>query len=177
MFNIKSTWYGIKSWFRYTFNKYHIKLIKEAFTGRPWDEGYLLELEHKKIEEMADYHQRIQRFEGVEYVIRDMKICLSLMDIFMGKKDLFRYDGHLTFVDADEKYGTDEKGNPYKEIKTTPDFKYVCLVNVNTKNIDRFVKNEHNKSWYLEHPHELYELKARYLYHKIRFEREEEWWD
>ena len=172
-------WYGICSWFRYTFDKCHRKLVKEAFSGRPWDYGYLLDLEYAKIKEMKEYHERVKRFVGVEQVIRDMGICLSLIEIFTDKRRIFEYEGRLEFVDADPKYGVDENGNPYKEIKPGT-LKYICDVRVNIKNADRFIpKNisDSMRKYWLEHPSEIYKAKARYLYHKIRFEKEEEWWD
>ena len=171
------TWYGICSWFRYTFDKSHIRLVKEAFNGRPWDEGYLLDLEYAKIKEMKAYQERTQRFEGVEYVIRDMGICLSLIEIFTGKRSTFEYEGNLEFVDADPKFGVDENGEPLKEIKPG-NLKYICKVRVNTKNADRFIPkglSDNIRKYWIEHPDEIYIAKARYLYHKIRYEQE--WWD
>lgn len=173
------TWYGICSWFRYTFDKSHIRLVKEAFNGRPWDEGYLLDLEYAKIKEMKAYQERTQRFEGVEYVIRDMGICLSLIEIFTGKRSTFEYEGNLEFVDADPKFGVDENGEPLKEIKPG-NLKYICKVRVNTKNADRFIPkglSDNIRKYWIEHPDEIYIAKARYLYHKIRYEKEQEWWD
>ena len=41
---------------------------------------------------------------------------------------------------------------------------------------DRFVKDKKVKEYYLNHLGDLYELKARYLYHKIRAYKEEGWW-
>ena len=173
------TWFGIRSWFRYTFNKEHINLVKEAFNGRPYDHGFLLDLEYAKIKEMKAYHERVRRFEGVEYVIRDMGICLSLIEIFTGKRNLFEYEGNLEFVDADPKYGLDENGKPFKEIKPGT-LKFNCKVHVNTKNANRFLPkdiSEDLRNYWLKNPDEIYTAKARYLYHKIRAEREEEWWD
>ena len=173
----KRTYHSVRSWFRYTFNKHHRLLVKEAFNGRPWDDSFLIELESAKIEEMIDYHQRTQRFKGVEYVIRDMKICLSLIEIFLGKRNTFHYTGKLEFVNADKETEKELGEEGLLEIKESPDFKYHCDVYVNTKNASRFIQNEKNRKWYIEHPHELYELKARYLYHKIRYYKEQEWWD
>ena len=50
-------------------------------------------------------------------------------------------------------------------------------LNVNTKNIDRFCENEYQKKYFLEYPDNLYVKKAKNLYHKIRMERDEMWWD
>ena len=164
------TWHMIRSWFKYTFNKEHLALIKEAYTGRPYDYAFLYGLERKKIEEMVRYHERQQMFVGVEYTIRDMKICLSILEILMGERDTFHYTGNLVFKDTDE-------DKDMKEVGTTPDFKYHCDVYVNTKNLKRFVQDEKLYDFYTGHPHELYELKAKALYHKIRYERDWEWWD
>ena len=55
---------------------------------------------------------------------------------------------------------------------------YVCDVKVNLKNAKRFVKDEEVMDYYTErYPHELYLLKAQYLYHKLRFYFEQYWWD
>jgi hypothetical protein len=150
--------------------------MKTAYGGRPWDCVYLWDVEYAKIKEMADYLEKSDRFVGVEYVVRDMRICLSLIEIFSGKRDLFHFDGGLLFQEID-KNSEDYDGGNTKRIVASPDFKYNCHVNVNLKNISRFVPNEKVREWYIKTPHELYEQKARYLYHKIRYEHEQEWGD
>lgn len=174
---IKRAYYTVRSWFRYTFDKEHMALVKEALNGRPWDQSFLFGLEYKKIKEMMEYHKRARKFEGVEEVIRDMGICLSLIEIFTGERDLFHYTGKLVFVPADEKYNESTGEEGLMEIKESPDFKYHCDVKVNLKNVSRFVPDEKMQEFYIKSPHELYVLKARYLYHKIRYEKEEYWWD
>lgn len=173
----KRTYRAVCSWFRYTFDKDHVKLVKEAFTGRPWDSGYLLDLEYAKIREMMNYHDRTRRFVGVEEIIRDMRICLSLIEIFTGKRNLFHYDGHLVLREATEEEKAAAGDGRVKRIDTTDDFKYNCHVKVNTRNAKRFVSDEKLMRFYEKHPHELYELKAQHLYHKIRNEKELMWWD
>ena len=170
--------WGVRSWFKYTFDKDHIALMKEAYNGRPYDHEYLTQLEYAKIKEMVNYHERARFFVGVERIIRDMKICLSLLDIMMGKRNTFHYDGDILFVPVPEE---ERKEDWYEEgameLKKSPDFRYHCDVYVNTKNVSRFVGNKKLEEYYVKYPHELYELKARTLYHKIRAEREAEWWD
>ena len=56
------------------------------------------------------------------------------------------------------------------------DLQYHCDVYVNTRNIGRFLDGK-RLEWCLRHPHELYMIKARKLYFKIREERDPEWWD
>ena len=82
--------------------------------------------------------------------------------------EYFTYDGDINLISTE---------NGDYEMKPTDDFKYRCLVNVNTKNIDRFVTDKKSQYYYLKNPHELYLRKAKYLYHKIRYEHDGEWWD
>ena len=51
--------------------------------GQPWDFAYLLELEQYKIREMRDYMQKHHHLMGWQLVIRDMNICLKLIDIVL----------------------------------------------------------------------------------------------
>lgn len=163
----KSKYRSFKSWIKYHTTKEFKNLLKVVLKSYPWDYTYLYEIEQAKIAEMIEYHRYHQRFVGWEEVVRDMEICYKLIDIILGKKDLFHYDGDLTYTKL-------EDGN--YEIGNTPDFKYHCDVKVNTKNADRFVDTKTRK-WYIEHPHELYVEKAKCLYHKIRLEHDGEWWD
>ena len=153
----------------YIFNKDFNKLHKALMKSYPWDWTFLYDLEKAKIEEMCKYHEKHQRFEGWEYVVRDMKLCMKLIDIFTGKISLFHYDGDFVFEPIE---GTDNF-----KMTTTDDFKYNCDVYVNTKNIDRFCENENQRKYFLEYPDNLYVKKAKNLYHKIRMERDEMWWD
>lgn len=171
---IKRAYYRTRSFFKYSFSKPHRKLLAEVWTSRPWDYSYLYQLEYEKIKEMVQYHEAHKSFVDVEYVIRDMKICLSLLEIMLERRSLFHFDGMLVPVDTGEK---DEDGNPLKELKETSDFKYHCDVNVNLRNMKRFVSDENAYKFYTNMPHELYELKAKRLYHKIRYERDGGWWD
>ena len=155
-------------WCRYhLFNRDFKELHKTVMKSYPWDSDYLYELERAKINEMRKYHQKKQFFKEWEFVFRDMTLCMKLIDIFTEKIDLFAYDGELKFIPIE--------GSEDVEVKTD-DLKYKCYVNVNMKNIDRFCKNEKEKEWINEHPHELYRLKAKYLYHKIRTEKDDCWW-
>ena len=158
-----------RGWCRYhLFNKDFKELHKVVMKTYPWDFGFLYDLERAKIEEMCKYHQKKQRFVGREFVVRDMKLCMKLIDIFSGKVDLFHYDGDIVFLPI-------ENGN--YEMGATPDFKYNCDVYVNMRNANRFCETEYEKKWLIEHPHELYMKKAKCLYHKIRVEKDETWWD
>lgn len=150
------------SWISYHFSRDFWKLLKIVLKGYPWDYSYLYALEKAKIEEMCKYHERYRCFEGCEYVIRDMKICIALIEIFNEKEtDLFHYTGEPI------------KGTDNVEVDSSG-LEYHCDVYVNTRNASRFLSEEQQKHW---HPHAIYIEKARRLYHKIRVERDQEWWD
>lgn len=170
---LRSKFNGVIYWIKVHTKKRFLRVLKTALSGYPFDHIYLIELEKAKLNEIADYLEESDRFVGVEFAVRDIRICCNLIDIFTGKRVLFHYDGDLKFVESDKK---DENGKPLMELNGD-DLKYSCDVKVNIKNASRFVKDEKFIKFYTEHPHELYELKARYLYHKIRYEREQEWWD
>lgn len=172
MYSWKNKINMVRSWFHFHFNKNFIKLLKVVLKSYPWDEGYLYDIEKAKIEEMRKYHQKQMMFEGVEQVIRDMKICENLIDIFMEKKLSFEYSDKPWFEKNDD--GT------YRMVSNHDDMGYRCTVYVNTRNMDRFFpKNipDDYKEYLKKHPHEIYIAKAKYLYHKIRLERDGAWWD
>lgn len=168
--SIKDKYYQIRSWFRYHFKKDFRHLLMVVLKSYPWDEMFLYYIEQAKIQEMMNYHKKYQRFVGWEQVVRDMQICYNLIDIFTEKKELFNYTGNLKFVPVENSDNVEIKDD---------NLTYHCLVNVNTKNADRFLSNipDDAKKYYIEHPHELYIVKAKYLYHKIRLERDGKWWD
>lgn len=166
--SIKNKFYELRGWFRYHFKKDFLHVLKVVLKSYPWDEAYLYYIEQAKILEMMKYHKKYQRFVGWEQVVRDMQICYKLIDIFTEKVDLFNYEGGLKFVPIEGSDSYEVNGD---------NLVYHCNVKVNTKNVDRFITNPKEKKWLLLHPHELYERKAKYLYHKIRFEKDEAWWD
>ena len=105
--SFKDKWLTFKGWIKYhLFNKNFYALLKEVYKTYPWDESFLYDLEKAKIQEMRKYHIKSDRFVGVEYVIRDMKICENLIDIFNGKKNLFHprnaNDSRIKFDTPDE---------------------------------------------------------------------------
>lgn len=170
---LRSKFKEVVYWIKMHTKKRFLRVLKTALSSYPFDSGYLLELEQAKLNEIADYLEESKRFVGFEFCVRDIRICSSLIDIFTGKKSLFHYDGEIKFVPSKEK---DENGESIMELNSD-NLKYYCDVKVNIKNASRFVKDEKLIKFYAKQPHELYALKARYLYHKIRYEREQEWWD
>jgi len=171
---IRYWWLDITSWFRVCFNKHHYKFVKEAFTSYPWDFIYIYRVEREQLKVFREYFKKghITTTETYAHMIYWITVLINLLDIIIDDdpdKSTFEYDGVSKFVpceDNPEFYKLDQSGVTYR-----------CNVKVNLKNIDRFIRNEHMKKYALEHPHELYEIKAKYLYHKIKYNYIECFWD
>lgn len=161
-------------WIRMHTKKRFLRVLKATLKSYPYDSSFLLEIEQAKLNEIADYIEENDRFVGCEYVVRDIRLCVRLIEILKHETDYFHFNGDIRFVPSGK---VDEGGNEIMELKPTSDFEYVCDVKVNMKNIDRFARNQAEKEMFKRQPHELYLRKARCLYHKIRSEREENWWD
>ena len=133
------------------FNKVKYKTIDECINGYAFDFGYLYNLELAKMKEMVDYFTKYGISADNELYIKQMKLAIRLLEIIIEEGGY-----HFDWTNGG----------------------YVCDVKVNFKNAKRFVKDEEVMDYYTErYPHELYLLKAQYLYHKLRFYYEQYWWD
>lgn len=141
------------------FNKVKYKTIDEAINGYSFDFGDLYNLELAKLKEMVDYFTKYGISADNDKYIKKMKLAIRLLEIIIE-------EGGFHFE------------NESCDMLKPMNCKYVCDVDVNVKNAHRFVKNETERYFYVEHyPHELYLLKAKYLYHKLRDYFEQTWWD
>ncbi len=128
------------------------RVIEEAINGYWFDYGYLYNIELAKLIEMRDTFKEKGLSSDNEKYVRQMDLAIKLLRIVTEECDYFHFDW--------------TNGG------------YVCDVKVNLKNAKRFVKDEEVMDFYTErYPHELYLLKAQYLYHKLRFYFEQYWWD
>jgi hypothetical protein len=86
--------------------KYGIKNLYKWFwviwKDRDWDYTYYWEINKKKISQMRNYHAENLRFEGVERIVEQMDLALSLMDKL--KNDYYREEFY-----EDEYYQTKMK--------------------------------------------------------------------
>ena len=127
--------------------------------GKPWDYSYLLAIEQKKFKEMAAHFKKHKITEHWELQVRDCKLCVKLLDIIQ-EKDIY-YNDWLNSCNFTE-----------NDIKTFN--KYVNLNNairfhVTVDDDNKFLY-ENSKIW-------LRQVKALYLYNKIRSYRIHTWWD
>ena len=147
------------------FNKVKYKTVDEAINGYGFDYGYLYNLELAKLNEMVGYFTKYGISADNDKYIRQMKLAIKLLEIVIEE------DGYYF------EWPSNVEPNSIESLKKEL-AKYVCTVKVNTKNADRFVNNDMEKDFYVNrYPHELYLLKAKHLYHKLRNDFEQTWWD
>lgn len=131
--------------------------------GEPWDFAYLLELEQYKLKEMSAYFKKSQLTVGWEFQVRDIELCIKLIDIILEKDQYYQSWLHNC-------YGS----MPIKQLPFP--------VYVNSKNCKRFMPlldsfKENNVVLRTGLYISLRQQKALYLYNKIRSYRMETWWD
>ena len=149
-YKIEDLYYTVRSYFKYNFfNKNWHKILKSVNRARPWDYGYCQETLYHYLEYQADYFEKSQHFVGWERAVKEIRLCKSLLEIVMEKRDLLDFS-------CDR-----------------PKLK----IYVNTRNAKRFISDENadmiKAIWQLE----LYERKANRLLYKILEERSRNWWD
>ena len=133
--------------------------------GKNWDWAYLLHLEQRKLIDMANCFEKNDLFEGVEKVVRDMRICVKLIDIICENDTPYKAWLHASF-------GGDKKEEvPFSR-------------HINVNNRKRIFKELHQKD-YIDNAHtnikwtlkaSYRQQKALYLYHKIRMVNLMAWW-
>ena len=150
--------------------KYRWNVIREAISGKPWDHCFILYLERAKLEEMEHYFKYHGIAENHIEVSNKIALMIKMLDIFTERIETASYT-----TEGDNYLETDPETGLFRINESK--VKYECLVNVNLRNIDRFIKEESEKKYCLEHPDELYRIKAHYLYEKMRYEWLETFWD
>lgn len=149
-YRIKDFYYTVRSWFKYNFfNKNWHKISKSVNQARPWDYTYWQETLYHYLEYQAAYFEKTHRFVGWERAVKEIRLCKSLLEIIMEKRDLLDFSGD----------------------------KPKMKIYVNTRNAKRFIQYEDSDMtkamWQLE----LYVRKANRLLYRILAERSRNWWD
>lgn len=128
--------------------------------GFAWDYAFLLQIEQRKLKEMAAYFKKYKRTVGWEFQVRDCELCVKLIDIIL-ERDVW-YQSWLN-----TNYGSNPRSVSFPK-------------HVNIRNSERFMPNvDFNKNPKLtEHLKiSLRQVKALYLYNKIRAYKMFRWWD
>ena len=136
--------------------------------GKPWDWYYLLNLERCKIREMMNDVSKTRRFVGYQTVLRDMQICIKLIDIVLEEDAPYKSWLHQNY------------GKPLKDFEHFDEMPFSKYINV--KNADRFLKPvnyvaDPDSRIYQDLLVEYRKVKALALYNKIRTYKIFSWWD
>ena len=147
------------------------------------DYAFLIALEKKKLQRMHDYFKHEGHFELKQQAVRDIAICIRLIDIFMQDDAAYNTWCHQSFS-GELKWRKLEDGN-YELID--PDRKPLVdyPVYVNVRNEDRFFRctpimdaqSEGDRDKTILSIVSLRQQKALHLYHLIREYKLFEWWD
>ena len=147
-----------------------------------WSYSYLLALEKKKLQRMHDCIKRESRLEHKDFVVRDIAICIRLIDIIMEEDAVFKnwlkqsFSGELKFTKVDDNlYEVDSEGD--RPIADYP-------IYVNVRNERRFFRrtpikdaqSESDRTRAILSKTRLRQEKALHLYHLIREYKLFEWW-
>lgn len=148
-----------------------------------WDFCYLIALEKKKLHRMHDCIKRESRLEHKDFVVRDIRICIRLIDIFMEEDAVYKNWLHQSFSG---KMKFTKVGDNLYEIDNDEDRPIADYpVYVNVRNEKRFFRrtpikdaqSEGNRTKAILSITRLRQEKALHLYHLIREYTLFDWWD
>lgn len=168
--NMKRLWNKIVYWWTIHFNISKFILLKTTWKGVPWDWAALLELEQAKFKEMAIYFEKSKLASDWEFQVRDCKLCIKLIDIILEQDEPYNQ-----WLETNYSLYRD-KGLSVRDALQVPISTYV-----NIRNAYRFVddldfdKSDSCASNLFEV--DLRQIKAFYLYQKIRLYKLQNLWD
>lgn len=156
--------------------KCYEKLLKKDCD---FDFGYLLDLERFKLKRMVhSFENASVPHVGIEYTIRDMKMCVKLLDIiFEDDAPSKMYSDAYLKVKLFDVEPKDE--NSYSRFVRTDQKIPKFPVRINIRNAKRFWKNwsgEENSERLLLLLPEIRRMKALFLYNKLRNRCFRWWW-
>ena len=154
---------SIRQFLLYNCNKYLWRNIKGAFSNLPYDFGFFYLRQREYLEQMLAYFKKTKYLydEDKNRITRYLKLAIRTVSI-----------GYIDGVD----FMVTKIENPSE---TNPIGRYdiKCVEKVNRRNIKRFFPRVPDSSMNLIQDYQLYEQKAKYLYHKIMLEKSHEWSD
>lgn len=147
-----------------------------------WDYRCLIALEKKKLQRMHDCIKSKSCLEHKDFVIRDIAICIRLIDIFMEEDSVFLDWLHKSFS-GEMKYT--KVGDNLYELEGVDEQSILDFpIYVNVRNERRFFRRtpikdaqtEGNRIKVIHFITRLRQEKALHLYHLIREYKLFEWW-
>ena len=147
-----------------------------------WGYSFLIALEKKKLQRMHDCIKRNSCLEHKDFVVRDIAICIRLIDIFMEEDAVFKSWLHQSFS-GEMKYT--KVGDNLYELDSLDDQSIIDFpAYVNVRNEKRFFRRTPikdalsvgNRTSAILSTTNLRQEKALHLYHLIREYKLFEWW-
>lgn len=149
-----------------------------------WDYAYLIALEKKKLQRMRDCIKQEHHLANNEFVVRDMGICIRLIDIFMDNDAVYNTWLDRSYSGTRLRFRKLEDGN-YELVDEGRKPLADLPVYVNVRNERRYFRSTPIKDATADNKCEqsillkisLRKQKALHLYHLIREYKLFDWWD
>lgn len=144
------------------------QLLRLAGKFYPWDFGYMIQIEKQMLKQMQDYHTNSNIIEDNPEIARQLKWAIKLLNIADETESAWQFSNPI-FVDNNG------------VVERNPEFKFWLTTYINTKNWKRFITipNEaHIPNWNNIHIQDhLRQMKAWYIYNRLRYIYLMNWWD
>lgn len=148
-----------------------------------WDYAFLITLEKKKLQRMHDYFKHEGHLENNTIVVRDIAICIRLIDIFMEDDAAYNTWLHKSYSGEFKWRKLDNDMYELDNSNITPLADFPVYVNVrnerrffyNTPIKDAQQKGDRDRA--IHYIVSLRQQKALHLYHLIREYKLMTWWD
>ena len=134
--DIKQGFFNLYYWFNLIFKTQY------------WDSGYLLDIEQHQLKRMLKYFIKSDLVENNDIIVRDIKICLSLIDIIKNEAEDISYVNIKNYKRFIPSLNNEMLDPLIRDVNTV-------------KMVSRWIAQE----------------KAFHLYNKIRAYRMQTWWD
>ena len=134
--DIKQRFFNLYYWFNLIFKTQY------------WDSGYLLDIEEHQLKQMLKYFIKSDLVENNDIIVRDIKLCLSLIDIIKNEAEDMSYVNVKNYKRFIPSLNNEILDPLIRDVSTV-------------KTVSRWIAQE----------------KAFHLYNKIRAYKMQTWWD
>lgn len=172
----KDLYLSIRHWFYCNWNMDHFRLVKAAFMSYPWDHSYLLRLEELQIKKALSWFEKHQTATDEYHIpkLNSLRIAHTLLHRINHQDEWYDYVPY----ENEEEMAKDGRPDKLDRMLNITPMKYIYNgPRVNRRNMDRFMSKEELKVIGHFHDDDLYVIKAKSLYYKIRDKYTDTWWD
>ena len=136
-----------------------LKLYKQVFKFKPYDYGFMLEVEREMIYQMMQYFEKSNITDEDKRIAQDLKLAYNLLNIILENTKI-----------------VERENGKFGRITSSKLLKYVNIRNANRFKFGLDFR-ENDDIWNHMVIEELYEHKAWYLYNKLRYQKMFMWWN